>query len=98
MVQQIWEAASVTRTGAPYATQKFLRHSMRRFACALRFSGREHNEVLAPSKTQKDEETFMKNINRQQRWLLVALCALSGVPASPLAAQSRPGEARQQLQ
>jgi subtilase family serine protease len=41
----------------------------------------------------------MKNINRnrQRGWLLVALCALSVVPASPLAAQTRTEEARQQL-
>jgi subtilase family serine protease len=37
------------------------------------------------------------NRNRQRRWLLIALCALSAIPASPLAAQSRPEEARQQL-
>ena len=41
----------------------------------------------------------MKNINRnrQRRYLGVALCALSVIP-SPLAAQSRPEQARQQLQ
>jgi subtilase family serine protease len=41
----------------------------------------------------------MKNINRncKRRWLLVALCAVSVIPASPLAAQSRPEEGRQQL-